>query len=321
MLPCFALIAAALANDSTAGFDVGGLVFVQNDQVAMVSEDLFLSPRVVRVRYEFLNKGSQDVRLLVAFPLADLHIEADGDVSIPSDDPDNPFGFTTTFDGRTLPVQAHRYAFAAGVDRAALLSSLGIPLAPHLQATRDAIAKLPPARIGELTRLGLVTTLEYDAGQGWQVDYVPAWTLRTTYTWEATFPAGKPVVVEHSYTPSVGASAGTGVLAPTLAGQYRERYCVDESFERAVRKAAPESDGYGVPFMEQTLGYVLTTGRNWAGPIGRFHLVVDKGAPGNLVSFCGEGVVKTSPTTFEMTAADYWPARDLAVLILAPYGS
>ena len=36
-------------------------------------------------------------------------------------------------------------------------------------------------------------------------------------------------------------------------------------------------------------------------PIGRFRLVVDKGAPGNLVSFCGEGVRKISPTRFEMS--------------------
>jgi hypothetical protein len=321
MLPFLAFISTALANDSVAGFDAGGLVFVQNDQVAMVSEDLFLSAREVRVRYEFLNKGPQDLRLLVAFPLPDIHVEAEGDVSIPTGDPDNPFGFTTTFDGRTLPVQAHRYAFAAGVDRAALLSSLGIPLAPHLQATREALAKLPPAQIAELMRLGLVTTMEYDAGQGWQIDYVPAWTLKTTYTWEAIFPAGKPVVVEHSYQPSVGASAGTAVLVPELAGEYRQRYCVDDSFARAVRKAAPEAEGYSVPFMEQTLGYILSTGRNWAGPIGRFHLVVDKGAPGNLVSFCGEGVAKTSPTTFELTAKDFWPVRDLNVLILSPWGS
>ena len=50
--------------------------------------------------------------------------------------------------------------------------------------------------------------------------------------------------------------------------------------------------------MEQRLDYVLTTGGNWAlGTIGDFKLTIDKGDPENLVSFCGENVKKTGPTT------------------------
>ena len=52
--------------------------------------------------------------------------------------------------------------------------------------------------------------------------------------------------------------------------------------------------------------------------IGKFHVVIDKGSPKNLVSFCGEGVKKISPTAFEMTKTDFYPERDLAVLILVP---
>lgn len=44
--------------------------------------------------------------------------------------------------------------------------------------------------------------------------------------------------------------------------------------------------------------------------------MVDKGAPANLVSFCGEGVRKIGPTTFEVRYRDYTPQRDLSVLIL-----
>lgn len=72
--------------------------------------------------------------------------------------------------------------------------------------------------------------------------------------------------------------------------------------------------------MEQRLDYVLTTGGNWAlGTIGDFKLTVDKGEEANLVSFCGEGVKKTGPTTFEMTAKDYYPYQDLKILILHPF--
>ena len=69
---------------------------------------------------------------------------------------------------------------------------------------------------------------------------------------------------------------------------------------------------------QRTVEYILTTGANWAKPIGDFRLVVDKGKPGNLVSFCGEGVRKISPTQFEMRKRNWRPTRDLEVLILEP---
>jgi hypothetical protein len=71
-----------------------------------------------------------------------------------------------------------------------------------------------------------------------------------------------------------------------------------------------------VPFSEERIEYVLRTGANWAGPIGSFRLVVDKGDADSLISFCGEGVKRLSPTQFEMRATDFVPRRDLSILIL-----
>jgi hypothetical protein len=50
-------------------------------------------------------------------------------------------------------------------------------------------------------------------------------------------------------------------------------------------------------------------------------LVVDKGVPDNLVSFCGEGVRKIGPTRFEIRRRNWRPDRDLKVLIVKPAGS
>ena len=72
----------------------------------------------------------------------------------------------------------------------------------------------------------------------------------------------------------------------------------------------------GAPFSEQRIEYVLKTGGNWAGPIKQFRLVVDKGDPDSLVSFCGEDVRKISQTEFEMKQTDFTPDEDLAILIL-----
>ena len=93
--------------------------------------------------------------------------------------------------------------------------------------------------------------------------------------------------------------------------QYRRDYCVDAAFEAAAQKL-PESA------QERWINYVLKTGANWAGPIGSFRLVVDKGAPANLVSFCGTGVTKISPTQFELKASKFKPTKDLHILIAVP---
>jgi hypothetical protein len=69
---------------------------------------------------------------------------------------------------------------------------------------------------------------------------------------------------------------------------------------------------------ERRVGYILTTGGNWRSPIGDFRLVVDKGAPENLVSFCAGNVRKISPTRFEVRHSNWRPDRDLEILIVHP---
>ena len=85
-------------------------------------------------------------------------------------------------------------------------------------------------------------------------------------------------------------------------------------------KASRDSkEGYPL-LMEHRLDYVLTTGGNWAlGTIGDFKLMIDRGDRANIVSFCGDNVKKTGPTTFEITAKDYYPDKDLKILILHPF--
>ena len=80
---------------------------------------------------------------------------------------------------------------------------------------------------------------------------------------------------------------------------------------------SPRRTGTDYPAISETwIGYILTTGANWRAPIGDFRLVVDKGDPRNLVSFCGEGVRRISPTQFEIRRRNWRPTRDLDVLIL-----
>lgn len=295
----------------------------------MDDEDLTISPSQVQVVYRFTNHSKEDQHALVAFPLPDITGDGDFMVSVPNEDSDNLFGFSTTFDGRSVASTLHQYAFAVGIDQTELLKSLGVPLAPFGTATTDALNRLATADQQKLVHLGMVIPMTYDAGNGEQTDYTPVWTLRSTYSWEADFPAGRTVEVVHRYTPSVGGTVATTFLVPPVdasdedrPAEYKARYCTDDGLIKTLRKALRDpGDLYSAPYFENWISYIWSTGANWSGPIGKFHLTIDKGDAQNLVSFCWDGkVTKTGPTKFEMDADDWVPpyGRELEILLLAP---
>ena len=318
-----ALAGPAAANDSTAELAAGGLVLTRTDAIVMKSEDLYISADEVRVRYVFLNTSVKDVTTRVAFPMPDIggpefyfH-----DTYIPGgDDPANLLAFVTRVDGKPLQMTVEQKALVGEIDHTAWLTRRGVPLALHVDGMTARLDALSPADQAEAVRLGLAVPDEYDAGKGWEKHLNPAWILKTTFHWEQTFPAGREIVIEHSYRPATGSSVGTILNAKGVTYEdfmdMHFRYCIDEGFVAGVEKAQGTADY--APFTEQRIAYVLKTGGNWAGPIGDFRMVVDKGAPANLVSFCASGVKKIGPTTFEVRKRNWTPDRDLSILILRP---
>ena len=301
------------ANDSSAELATGVLVFVRNRDVEMRTEDLFISADEIRVRYRFFNNAPQDVTTLVAFPMPEIGIDQpDTNISIPTDDPENILGFSTLADGRPVATRVEQRVLANGIDRTDLLRGLGIPLAPHLRDTTEALGQLPEPARKQLLQLGLGGIEEYDSGEGMKKHLEPRWALQTTNYWEQTFPAGRELVIEHRYKPSVGTFVGT----EAETAEHRKRYCIDRDLLRTLGRARRDAPRDFLPFSEQRIEYILTTGANWSGPIREFRLVVDKGDPRNLVSFCGDGVKKIGPTQFEMRKNDFTPDRNLYVLIL-----
>jgi hypothetical protein len=318
----------ALANDSSAELATGGLVFVPNDDVEMQAEDLFISAQEVRVKYRFFNKSDKDVTVLVAFPLPEVRIaEQDQNIALPTEDPVNILDFKTTANGQPITTQVEQRAYALGIERTQYLRGLGIPLAPHVRATDDALDKLPPDKWDDLLKLGLVEIEEYDVGKGMQKHLAPRWGLRTTFYWEQTFPAQRDMIIEHRYKPSVGGSAQTDLGAPFAAQEpwyadYRHKYCIDSDFYATIdrlRKASKSE--FGPPYSEQRIDYILKTAANWSGPIKDFRLVVDKGDADSLLSFCGDDIKKIGPTQFEVHKADFVPEGNLSVLILKKLAS
>jgi hypothetical protein len=314
----------AFANDSVAELGTGGLIMSRTDAVSMLSENLYISPQKVTVDYVFKNQTDKDVEAIVAFPMPDIDGSIYDRPAIPDEESDNFLGFEVTIDGQAVKPELEQKAIAVGVDVSDFLKANGVPVNPFAQPVFKALENLSKGTAQDFINRGLMFIDEYDDGAGWKKVRTPLWSLRSTYWWKANFLAGKEVKVSHRYKPSVGGTAGLNFFFDNkfdgAYNDYKDAYCIDKDFEQAVLKAAKDSpEGYPL-LMEQRLDYVLTTGGNWAlGAIGDFKLTVDKGDEKNVVSFCGENVRKTGPTTFEMTAKDYYPEKDLKILILTPY--
>ncbi|HYC69083.1 DUF4424 domain-containing protein [Brevundimonas sp.] len=308
------LAAPAVANDSVASMGAGGLVLQRTDGIVMRSEDLFISAAEIRVRYAFLNRTAADISTIVAFPLPDIVGGGEGDVAL-SDPAD--LRFTTTVAGVPVATEVEQKAMKDGVDHTALLRGLGVPLSPYADTVRHVLSALPRDRIDRLISLGLIEDRGYADSLETYVDFAPLWTLKTTHYWTQVFPAGRELDVDHRYVPATGGSAGSAFGDPELMesewfNETATTYCADDAFADAARRKRDR----GEYLTETWIDYVLTTGANWAEPIGDFRVVVDKGDPANLVSFCGEGVRRISPTRFEMRRRNFTPDHDLAVLIL-----
>jgi hypothetical protein len=316
IVTAIAVSAPALANDSTAETAAGGLVLTRSDLIDMVSEDLFVSEKAVRVAYVFRNRALHDMTVTVAFPMPDRQLLAENyqDVARPS-------GFRTLVEGRPVAMRVERKALLKGRDVTTALAALKVPLSGEKIGV--ALDALPAADRAGLLRLGLAETDEYDDGHGMTKHLIPAWTVRETWYWRQLFPAGRDLHVEHSYVPGTGGSVGTMLVNRKARAEPDGRrmiadYCLDADFLASVDQRAAATRAEFAILPEKRIGYVLTTGANWRSPIGRFRLVVDKGAADNLVSFCGNGIRKLSPTRFEMVMTHWRPTRDLKVLIIEP---
>jgi Domain of unknown function (DUF4424) len=161
----------------------GGLIFTKSPDIEMRSEDLFISMKEIRVQYRFFNHSSHAVVTHVAFPVPDLPFGTGTDLAIPTNDPENILGFTTTVDNQPVAALVERKALLNGIDKTEVLQKLGVPLAPRSDQKSDHLSR---ETWNQLIRDGLIEDTPHDAG------YInPLWTLKTTYYWEQRSPQVK----------------------------------------------------------------------------------------------------------------------------------
>jgi hypothetical protein len=163
ILICALATGAAEANDGFGGLTATGLEFRHTEAVAMVSEDLRISPARIEVDYVLRNLTDSAVTGEVIFPLPPIPV---GDLKMAMwnlpEDPDRPnlLHFTATVDGRPVPLSIDRVAVLAppwtegrplsaaygtpGHDVTNLLNALGIPLTLDPEAATAALLSLSP---------------------------------------------------------------------------------------------------------------------------------------------------------------------------------
>jgi Domain of unknown function (DUF4424) len=303
---------SAVANDSTATLGAGGIVLTPTKDIALDSEDLYISPTEIRVRYRFRNLANLNLPLRIAFPLPDIDLAELSEVPVehPGSDGINFVDFKVAVDGHAIAPELAARALLKDEDVTDYLLSKNVKLSFFVDGFRDSLLALDAASRRDMTARGLAVYDEYD-------NVYPQWRLRTAFHWPQMFSANATVVIEHSYKPVVGQFF---VSKYSLEGGELARFCVDRgtavAIDKRIKGRSTTADNEGL-LIARNVEYILKTARNWRGPIGRFTLTLDKGGTDRILSLCFDGVMKkTGPTTFTAEFTNYVPNADLSLLIL-----
>ncbi len=300
------------ANDSTGWIATGGVQYLKSKDIRMVSEDLYISIDKIRVDYEFHNDAVSDISETVLFPLPAAATEIDSDFA---DVEALHQSFKIWVNNQVVKPTRHvralwRTANTSTDITEALrtechLSDAQIADTAHLLSNEYDDKVIQPC-LAKLTKAGIISSPREDE---------LVWDSQIIYSWQQTFPAKQSIRVRHEYTPLVGGSlSGIASGDSEYAQEMQKTYCFDSSFWRKMAQSK-----YVYPYY-QALGYVLTTGANWAKPIERFHLTIEK-PKDTLMSLCWDhSLKKISDTRFEAYKTNFTPTRDIDIIFAIPAG-
>ncbi len=144
--------------------------------------------------------------------------------------------------------------------------------------------------------------------------------LRVTHHWLQTFLPGREIHVLHEYRPGLGShflpqksDFQDSLYSPTetwdkAKASYRRAYCFDL---RKARNSERHVYHGGV------LRYILSTGANWRGPIGRFKLTIRLDRNDVRLSTCFNGLKRVAAKEYQFEATAYEPISDLTLLFIS----
>lgn len=291
------------ANDSTGYVGTGSVKYLKNKNIQMYSEELLIRKNLIKVDYQFKNLTNKDITETILFPLPRIDNTFESDFA---DTEKLLKSFNVQVNGQSIQPEMHVRAFiqkdehSKPIDVTAEFNQCGFTEVEMLNPWNRKIDnsekfenKLRNCKNSNLQR---ILPKNYD-------DSI-MWSAQVIYSWQQSFKANAITQVQHQYAPLVGGSVS---LYPA---EDSKTYCMDQNFRTGLKKAKSQHAPY------QALGYILTTGANWAKPIQNFRLTVERDA-NELVSFCWNGKVKKiNANQFQMTEKNFVPKQDLDIIFV-----
>ena len=293
------LTVCASANDSAVETAVGGLKLRKEHSVLMKKERLYISRKMVRVEYEFLNTSNDPVTSEIAFPIPPIKYVVD--------DPGGRRDFTNFkawIDDVPASVKKEVRAFVKDRDVTEDLKNAKLSIETFgnydVNEATNSFQSLKPEIRAKLVKIGALKAK----------DYWPQWEVHIKYHWHQEFPPGTIVRIKHEYKPVAG-FGGAGIKD---FKQYCKDTCIDQKTFAELKKR--EKDKY---FDIHWVSYILTTANTWKTPLEDFELIVE-GKKGDLISFCWDGPVeKVGPEKFRAQIKDFVPQKDLKVYFYSKF--
>ncbi len=342
---CLSLLFLAVlsANDTKVTVAAGGIVIEnQEPDIEMVSEKLEVSTKKIRVSYDFFNHG-QVKKISVGFPLPRSPYDMEDSYPYATwDEPQIALRALYGDDNSPSTSLAEQLAHAEIIDFSVLVNDKPVQFERHIRAHdpkgNDITDLLKKNRIPissaylrgflEMPPMDLLPGLKDTLKELGLLDYKgrPSWYLQTTYTWQQEFAAKKNTHVQHSYTPSKGlywidikAFDDRKNLKDHRGRSINLDECTFDSkhLEKSLnhwRQAFKKLGGI-MPLYE--VQYILKTGANWRGPIGKFHLEIKPDKPRDLVIVEGKYPMKRQKNgVCVIELKNFKPTDDLRVWII-----
>lgn len=299
------------ANDSAVEIAAGGLKLRKEYKVSMEKENLFISPDLVVVEYEFLNTAKGSVSSEIAFPIPPFRF----DCQDPSMEDRKFVTFGAWVNGKPITVTKEVRAFVknrevtadllwAGID----IERFGDPDCDYIAS--DKLAHLKPNVRRRLVKVGAVE--ERRDGDG-ALAVVPQWEARVVYHWKQIFPPGVPIRIRHQYKPVVGFQQ---IPARELVERYADACFSEEIKSRLTTQSQQDVEGRMAHWPTIWVDYILATANTWKTPIRDFQLTV-RGRNQDTVTFCWDGPVeRTGETELRAHKTDFVPKNDFRAYFL-----
>ena len=273
----------SFSNDSSACIGLGGLMLQKNDHIVMMSEDLLLSPSLVRVEYTYFNESETDQELIVAFALPNIGKMWETSESLTKYKED----FKTWVDGKEVTLFDSR-------DSWNFPNNAGCHKSPKASANEyDLVVRnqiFPSKKLVKVVH-------QYSPALGSGIPYYNQWSLK-----DALLEIQRNEDDSSDHLWWFGCTDVKGAL---------ETITNWKDFTKVHAKHLDtEANAWKNLVFYSELGYILETGQNWKGPIKHFRLKVVAEQP-FFLNTCFKGLKRISETAYLFEAEDYAPSENI----------